>query len=199
MGIWASEKLTDFLNSEYGFVCDAELWNYDNYNITEYKNWFLGSQGKKAGRWFTPLGADNINIITPSFETDLVEEQPVKGLVRQGSFKDLLYMDNIATKAYYDLNPYAAYSGGDFREQIITNRLNPRGKTAIIIRDSYGCAFTPFISLAMSKTYVVDIRDGGYVGEKVNLTEYISSVKPDYVFVLYTGLTASDSLYTFLD
>lgn len=198
-GIWASEKVCGYLSRNYGFKYDRSLWDMTNYNIDTYKDWFLGSQGKKVGVYFTPLGADDINLVTPKFATSLKEEQPAKELVREGSFEDLMYMDNISVKDHYGLNPYATYSGGDFREQIITNLNNPRGKTAIVIRDSFGCAFTPFFSLALSKLYVTDVRDGGYVGEKLDMREYIEKIKPDYVIVLYTGVSGGDSLYTFVD
>ena len=198
-GIWASEKVCRYLRDNYGFEYSESLWNPDNYNIKTYEDWFLGSQGKKVGVYFTPFGADDINLIVPGFETSLTEEQPEKGLVRSGSFEDLLYKDNINVKDHYHLNPYATYSGGDFREQIITNHANPDGKTAIVIRDSFGCAFTPFFSLGLGRLYVTDVRDGGYVGEKLDMREYIQKIKPDYVIVLYTGVSGGDSLYTFVD
>ncbi len=198
MGLWACEKVSQKLNKEYDFSYDKELWNIENYNVKTYKDWFLGSQGKRVGRYFTPLGPDDIDLIVPKFETSITEHQPAKDSTREGTFSEtLLYMENINVKDHYALNPYATYSGGDFREQIITNKLLPEGKTALIVRDSYGCAFTPFFSLAFSKLYVVDIRDGGYVGDKIHLTSYIKKLKPDYVFVLYTGISEGDSLYTF--
>ena len=198
-GIWASEKVCEYLCANYGFEYSKSLWDLENYKIETYEDWFLGSQGKKVGVYFTPYGADDINLIVPKFNTSLTEEQPEKGLVREGTFEDLLYKDNISVKDHYHLNPYATYSGGDFREQIITNHENPDGKTAIVIRDSFGCAFTPFFSLGFSKLYVTDVRDGGYVGEKLDMREYIQKIKPDYVIVLYTGVSGGDSLYTFVD
>ena len=198
-GIWASAKVGEFMKEAYGFKYDESVWDETNYNMTAYKSWFLGSQGKKVGRYFSPHGPDDINLITPSFDTSLTEEQPIKGLWREGTFEDLLYKENIEVKNHYNINPYATYSGGDFREQIITNRLNPHGKTVLVIRDSFGCAFTPFFSLGFNKTYVVDIREGGYVGEPLDLKKYMDEIKPDYVMVFYTGLSGGDSLYAFLN
>jgi len=196
-GLWASEKVSSCLEDLYGFQYDKSVLQKDNYTVTTYKDWFLGSQGKKVGRYFSPHGPDDINLIVPKFETSLAEYQPAKNLWREGTFKDLLYMENLNTKDHYNLNPYATYSGGDFREQIIANRMIPEGKTAIIIRDSYGCAFTPFFSLVLGNTHVVDIRDGAYVGEKLYLPDYIDKIKPDYVIVFYTGLSDGEALYAF--
>ena len=197
-GIWASAKVGKYLADSYGYPYDETVWNQNNYTKTLYYDWFLGSQGKKTGRYFSPYGPDDISLITPKFETSLVEEQPIKGLWREGTFEDLLCKENIDVKNHYVLNPYATYSGGDFREQIITNRLNPDGKTVLIIRDSFGCAFTPFFSLGFSKTYITDIREGGYVGDRLDLRAYIAEKKPDYVMVFYTGLSGGDALYNFL-
>lgn len=198
-GLWAADKVSSYMDEQYGFKYDKEIFNKDNYNIKTYKDWFLGSQGKKVGLYFTPYGADDFDIITPKFKTHLKEEQPLKGSVREGDFAEtVLYMENVETKDYYTLNSYAAYSGGDFREQIITNKLNEDGKTVLIVRDSYACAFVPFFSLAFDKTYVVDIRDNyGYIGEKIDLENYIEEINPDYVMVFYSGMSGNDSLYNF--
>ena len=99
-------------------------------------------------------------------------------------------MNNVNRKEYYRLNPYAAYSGGDFRLQIMKNNLNPSGKKILIIRDSFACAVAPFLSLHSSELHIVDIRNReGYVGNKIDVYEYIEEIKPDYVIVLYQNST----------
>lgn len=194
-GLWASKKIADTLGFEY----DKTILDTENYKTETYKNWFLGSQGKKVGTYFTKFGADDFDIITPKFETNLTETQPFKSSVRSGDFtQTVLYPENSAVRDYYRLNPYATYSGGDFREQIITNNLNPDGKKILIVRDSYACALVPFLSLTMSETYAVDIRENdGYVGDKLKISELIEEIQPDYVMVFYSGLTDLAALYDF--
>ncbi|MBQ9516639.1 MAG: hypothetical protein IJR60_01015 [Eubacterium sp.] len=186
-GFWAVGKMCTELHDLYGFEYDKEITDLNNYNVKNYENWFLGSQGKKTGRLFTELGADDISLITPKFETNLVEEQPNKNEVREGDFSEsVLFMENIENKDYYNLNPYAVYSGGDFRLQIIKNRLANNNSKVVLVRDSYSCATVPFLSLAVSELHVVDVRDGDYyVGDRVNVYEYIKQQKPDYVIVAY--------------
>lgn len=198
-GLWAAGKVSEYMDEQFDFEYDEEIFDKENYNVKTYKDWFLGSQGKKVGTYFTRYGADDFNIITPKFKTELKEEQPLKGSVREGDFTEtVMYMENVERKDYYTLNAYAAYSGGDFREQIITNKLNDDGEIILIIRDSYACAFVPFFSLASYKTYVVDIRDTyGYIGDRPNLQSYIETIKPDYVMVFYSGMSGNDSLYDF--
>ena len=195
----AAGEISATLCDKYGFNYDKENMNIENYNVKTLKNWFLGSQGKKVGSFFTPLGPDDIDIITPKFETSLTEEQPNKGAVREGRFEDtVMYMENASARDLYTLNPYATYSGGDFREQIITNHLNPDGASVLLIRDSFSCAMSPFLALNASKLYCVDVRAGGmYVGDKIRVYEYIERIKPDYVLVMYTGVSSGDDLFDF--
>lgn len=198
-GLWASGEICSELGRLYGFEYDKNISDISNYSIETYEDWFLGSQGKKVGSYFTSLGRDDINIITPKFETSLTEEQPLKNHYREGTFSEtVLYMENIETKDLYNLNPYVTYSGGDFREQIITNKLKSDGKTVLLIRDSFACAAAPFLSLNTGKLYVADVRDDEYyVGNKINVYEYIDKIKPDYVIVMYNGVSSGMDLFDF--
>ena len=191
-GFWAFGKIYNELNSLYGFKYDEKITNIDNYNIKVYNDWFVGSQGKKTGRYFTKFGAEDIDIITPKFETSLIEERPNVNESKSGDFlSSVMFMENIEEKDYYNLHPYAAYSGGDFRLQIITNKLNKGGKKVVYIGDSFSHVCVPFLSLGFSEIHKIDVRNyEWYVGEKINVQEYIEKVKPDYVIVMYTGIMA---------
>lgn len=194
-GAW---EIADCLKDRYGFTYDQSLSDINNYNVNVLKDWFLGSQGKKTGKFFAKGGADDISIIIPKFDTALKEEQPAKGTFREGTFEEtVMFMENVERKDYYNLNPYVAYSGGDFREQIITNKLNPEGKTILLVRDSFSCAMSPFLSLAASRINCIDVRDGGYVGVKPDVYAYIEALRPDYLVVMYTGMSAGEDLYDF--
>lgn len=188
---WAVGEICRTLSEEYGFTFDSRYTELENYEVKVYEDWFLGSYGKKVGRFFTDEGAEDISLITPRFDTELEEEQPYKDGQRTGSFSEtVLYMDNISTRDYYGKNPYAAYSGGDFRLQIVRNKRNPEGEKILLIRDSYACAAAPFLALNTSELHIVDIRGySGMVGEKMSVSAYIAEIEPDYVLVLYTGVS----------
>ncbi len=198
-GLWAVGEIFGELERRYGFSYDKSVTELSSYNTKTLENWFLGSQGKKVGSFFAKDAVDDIDIITPKFETSLKEIQPMKNSIREGSFENtVMYMGNAEKRDLYTLNPYASYSGGDFREQIIENNLNADGKKILLIRDSFGCAVMPFMSLGVSSLHVVDVRDGEYyIGEKVNVFEYIKETDPDYVVVLYNGMSDNKSLYDF--
>ena len=189
-GFVAAKTLCEELESKYGFSYNQSYADINQYNIKTYRNWFLGSRGKKVGTFFTWKGADDFDLITPKFKTDMTQVQPFKGEVRNGDFKDtVLYMDNLR-KSFYKLSAYATYSGGDFRLQIMKNNLNKNGKKILLIRDSYACVVAPFLSLQTSELHICDMRNSSYyVGDKINAKDYIKKIKPDYVVVLYSDVT----------
>ncbi len=199
-GFWANGKVCSHLNKLYGFEYNEQYTDLTNFNIETYEDWFLGSYGKKTGRFIVSGGAEDIDIITPKFDTDLTQEQPFKNEIIRGPFDEtVLKKTHINTKDYYGRNPYATYSGGDFQLQIIKNHLNPEGKKIIMIRDSMACVVTPFLSLNASELHILDMRDFANVsGERINVYDYINQEKPDYVIVLFAGIkTLGSEKYDF--
>lgn len=198
-GFVATGIICEMLHTKYDFNYNAQYTDVKNYEIKTYKDWFLGSRGKKVGKYFTWNGADDFELIIPRFQTELIEEQPFKNQIREGKFEDtVLYMENME-KDYYKINPYVTYSGGDFRLQIMKNKLNLNGSKILLIRDSFACVVSPFLALQTSELHICDVRDDShYVGDKLDMKEYIEQVQPDYVLVLYTGIgDVSDSRYDF--
>ncbi len=193
-GFLANKAICEELNERYGFDYNEQYADINFYDVKNYSDLFLGSKGKKVGSSFTTHGADDFELIIPRFETSLTEEQPFKNEIREGCFEDsVLYMENLK-KDYYKINTYATYSGGDFRLQIMKNNLNQEGKTILLVRDSFACVVAPFLALQTSELHVCDIRDGeNYVGDKLNMEEYIEKIKPDLVLVLYTGVDCPTS------
>ena len=200
-GFEANNALLNKLNSLYGFDFNKKLTDLSNYNIEHYKTWFLGSKGKKVGTFFTWHGADDFDLITPKFETNIIEERPFKNQIRTGSFKEtVLYMYNMK-RDYYNINTYATYSGGDFRLQIMKNNFNTNGKKILLICDSFAGVVAPFLALQTNELHICDMRNFDYyVGDKLNVEKYIKKIEADYVIVLYSGVTSlenSDGRYDF--
>ena len=196
VGFAVAGSICERLASLYGFSYDERLTDLSNYTVTTYPNWFLGSLGKKVGTYFTWQGADDFDLITPDFETAFIEEQPMKGEVRRGAFEDtVLDMANME-KDHYGLIPYATYCGGDYRLQIFTNLQKPDGKKILLVRDSYASVVAPFLALQASELHICDVRDYEYfVGDKLDLGAYISQIEPDYVIVLYSGVSGKDTAH----
>lgn len=197
--LWAVNRVADELKNRFGYEYDKEKLDIDNYSVEIHFNAFLGSQGKKTGQYFTEHGLDDINIITPKFDTMFTDTQVGKDYVKTGPFSDvLIHKYHINDADIYNKNPYAAYLGGDYREQIIENHLNMEGKNVLLIKDSFSCAFAPFFAMTNHNTYLLDMRDfAEFKGDRINVEEYIERVKPDYVLVMYTGVTSEDRVYDF--
>ena len=191
---WAFTEICNKLKNEYNFEYISEILSLSNYKIKFYENWFLGSQGKKVGRYFTPLGTDNFSLITPKFETNLTVTENNK--TRTGSFNNaILRLEKLTSKNYYKQNCYATYSGGDFPVQIIENNLLPdTAPKILIIRDSFACSVSPFLALTAKSIHNIDIRTDLH-GDKCieNIYDYIKEYQPDYVMVLYSGLDISEN------
>ena len=201
-GFLANAIICSELSSLYGFRYDKQYTDIANYRIVNYPHWFLGSRGKKVGTWFTWQGADDFELIIPDFETSMSEERPLENEFREGAFEDTVLFRKRLEKDLYGSNTYAAYSGGDYRLQIMRNRLNPAGDRILLIRDSFACAVAPFLALQTGELHICDMRNFKYyAGDKFYMDEYIRKINPDYVLVLYSDVTPiSESLgkYDFL-
>jgi hypothetical protein len=185
-GFIATKVICEELKEKYGFQYNSEYININNYNVEVFHDYFLGSAGKKVGRFFDWQGADDIEIITPKFNTELSEERPLSEEERRcGKFDEtVLFMERMI-KDYYNTNPYATYGGGDYRLQIMTNNLNPYGKKILLIRDSFSGVIAPFLALQTRELHIIDDREGDYPeGDIVDIESYIREIQPDYVIVV---------------
>ena len=186
-GLYVSSAICSELQERYGFEYNPEYADLNHYKVETYPNCFLGSLGKKVGKYFTASQLEDFDLITPLFETSFVKEIPCRNSVISGSFYDTMLYPRYLSKDYYTVNMYATYSGGDFRLQKITNNNHPDGETIVIISTSYGCVVTPFLAVHAKELHIIDDREGSYPsGERVDLEEYFQSVQPDYVIVLFS-------------
>ncbi|MEG2455194.1 MAG: hypothetical protein RSC08_02975 [Oscillospiraceae bacterium] len=168
------------------------LRNPDSFSKTTYYDYFLGSQGKRTGTLYS--GTDDIDVWKPNFMTRFRYQSSGGGFDRVGSFEDtLLFEDQIAQRDLFNGNPYTLYSGGDFPLGRITNYYNPDGPRIMLLRDSFSCALAPFLALACSELYTVDLR---YFNDE--FLQYVNWLKPDLVFVLYSpGSARLDTTFDF--
>ncbi len=188
--LWAADKISGKLNSDYGFQIDLTLLDKSNFSTTLYKNWFLGSQGKRVGQYFA--GTDDFNLILPKYETDIIcAYYGIGGLVqnRTGSFENtVIFRENFDKKNYFDSNTYQTYSGAEYCVSTYLNN-NIEGKKILVIRDSFSNTLAPFFSLAACKELrTIDPR---YF--KDSITDYIDEFKPDAVLMLYSITALSHS------
>ena len=189
----AWQEVADLLDERYGWATDPALTDEDNYEKIVYEDYFLGSQGKRVGSLYT--GVDDITRYSPKFDTSLTYSIMDSGVVREGSFDvSVLFPERVEQKDWFNGNPYTLYSGGDYGFARIVNHNNPDGPKILLIRDSFACAFAPFLALSCSELITVDMR---YL-EAGSLPETIAREAPDLVMTLYTaGTTALPNMFTF--
>lgn len=192
-GFWAYTKVADYILE----VTDVPLegatitTNFSNYNVEVYPQSFLGSQGRRVGRLYA--GLDDFELITPKFETNyIVEISTHKGSVlkRQGTFDKSLIDRSVADMGLpVSTNRYATYLGGDYPSVKIKNLGVSEGKL-LIIQDSFGLVFSPFLSLNFAETHIVDLRH-----RRLEILEYVAEEQFDIVIFLYNaGFYRADNM-----
>lgn len=180
-GFWAYTEVAKVLNEDYGIALDESSMDINNYEIEIYEDIFLGSQGKRTGQYFA--GVDDMSIIIPKMATNMRVEIPVHNVIREGSYEEVMFKWDNLKKDYFNLNPYAAYIGGDYPLCIQKNNSAQNDKKILILKDSFTIATQPYYSFLFKEVDVIDLRhftDG-------TLKEYIDKTNPDMVITLYTS------------
>lgn len=180
-GKWAAEKIVDKLNSDYGYSINKELYSNENFTYTEYKNAWLGEQGKKLGKSY--VGLDDFTLIEPKYDTNFIVY--INGGFVQGSFADTM----INKYFYLDENNKDVYEAGSWHYSylpgmngsIIGNWNVGTGKI-LLFSDSYAQVMTPFLALGVNQVDTLVLRDWG---EEFDLGEYLSAGNYDTVIVSY--------------
>ena len=178
---WAYTKTAQYLHDEYGYELDEQSMDFDNYNKDVYKDWFLGSQGKKTGRYVA--GLDDISIIYPKWDTKMSVTIPTEGIVREGTYREAVFDERCLEKDYYNISTYTAYLGNmlDLCEQRNPSAVNHA--KVLVIKDSFAIAMTPYLSFMFDEVDVIDLR----YYEKGTLKEYIDKTSPDVVIMPYSS------------
>ncbi|MFQ7110046.1 MAG: DHHW family protein [Anaerovoracaceae bacterium] len=186
--LWAADIINKYIMDKYGYDYDEKLYDTDNYNIIKYKDWFLGSLGKRTGNWYSEV--DDFSLIIPKFETSFdFEAETSKGHVEKtGDFREVMIDDSNLVKNYFEINTYAAYIGGDFPINIIHNKGLNNNKRTLLLRDSFSCAMLPYLSLASEYTVALDLRHY----KEQSLEEYLANNKFDCVIIAYNPSSISD-------
>ena len=183
-GKMAAEVIAKELNRNYGYRIDLTLYDEDRFNYKEYKNAWLGEQGKKLGASF--VGLDDFVSILPNYDTSFRVSNGEK--VLKGSFSDIL----VNEKRYLPENNEDIYDASSWHYSYmertgingtkIENHLNTDGKKVLVLGDSYEQITIPFLALGVSEVQCLVLR--GYEG---SLREYIDSHEIDTIVIAYAS------------
>lgn len=178
--LWAAEKLAARLHADYDVDVDFGHFSEADYDVVNYENYFLGSQGKKVT--LAKTTAEDIALYYPKFSTAVQLEIPSLGIDTRGDFTIMYDMEMVKKRDFYGGNPYGAYGYGDMPEIKVHNFTNEhlRDKKILIIRDSMVDTVLPFLSMGLKDITLLDIRH--FNG---SVRRYVEDFKPDIVIVMY--------------
>ena len=180
-GLWAYGKIIRKLET-MGAIAPVDPFYTDpnNFSFITYKDAFLGSSGKRTGRYFA--GLDDATYIHPNFETNISISMPHRELQLQGRFEDVSYHLELnydfEHPDYFNKNFYAAYGWND---NPITHWRNPQApdqSKVMLIGESFGNIPFSLMSLSLGVCDEVDMR---HFTE--DFQEYYENYQPDTVIL----------------
>lgn len=187
-GLWATGIIARHLNEQNIIKSDLSLLKDDKWRKEIFKNYFLGSRGKKVT--LNRTKPDDISIYHPLFPTNIHVDIPDENIKQQGDF-DILYDKGCLGEVdYYHKNPYAAYSHADQPYMYIRNDNIMDNKKVLLIKNSFGNVVLPFLVTQFKHTYELDLRQ--FNGSAHN---FIGHIKPDVVIVLYHQEHLNEDIY----
>lgn len=182
---WAVGEVVSYLKDSLKMDLDPEYIYTDseNYNSILYKKNFLGSQGRRVGKYYG--GVDDYTLMLPKFDTNytVTINKTNNSTVVEGTFEEAIVKSHLLDEKDIFTNRYASYFGADYPEVIVENHLANNNKKVLILKDSFGIPFSAFLSTMVGETRLLDTRY--YEG---SVEEYVKAYKPDLVLYVYKSI-----------
>lgn len=187
----AASFIANQLNRKYGIEINSSNLDASHYSVEWLPNFFLGSIGKKVT--LSRAKPDDFPILHPDFPTNIHLEIPARGINTDGQFETTYDKSEISHIDYYKRNPYGAYGYADQAFITISNQKlsSFSNKKVLVIKDSFGDALAPLLSLGCKSITVIDLRPF-----KGSLHSLIKELQPDIVIILYTNNWSSPINWT---
>lgn len=192
---WAASQFCDVLEERYGETLDPDDYYKDkeNYNFITYEDIFLGSMGRKTGRFYTEV--DDFTLIYPKFGTNYNYENSISGdLQFTGRFEEALLATPVIRQSSqpFDTDMYGMYLYGNPAFTHIENTEHPEGIRICIIKDSFAVPFSAFTSLRCN---TVDLIDPRFYEE--DYYETIKNGDYDYVVLMFSPENIVEEFFPF--
>ena len=181
-GKWAAKIIAEKLNRDYGYKIRTDIYDDTKYTYTEYKDVWLGEQGRKLSKAY--VGLDDFTCIEPKFETNYTVST-VNGTYN-GTFSETMidknnYNSEDLEAIYACPSWHYSYLRAGMNQSVIKNNMVKKGKV-LVLGDSYEQVMVPFLSLGVNEVRTLVLR--GYEG---SLQEYIKANDIDTVVVAYAS------------
>ena len=170
----------------YGECQDPDQWE-----VHQKEDWFLGSRGKRTGKYFA--GTDALIWLTPKFDTTISFANVYRNQFLSGDFCDANIRDRyIESRDYFEDNPYCVYVGGNYPLVKYRNVNASSDKKVLIVQDSFCLPVEAFMSTVFKEVDTIDMR----YYTCGSLDEYILDTKPDVVIMnINAGSVANIDMY----
>lgn len=190
--------LIDKLNADYheNLDSDYKFRDLENYNTITYKDSYVGSLGRKVGKFYA--GLDDFTLIYPKFKTsfDIKMKSYDYELELTGRFEEsLLSIENLRNTDLFSPNSdkYSAYLFGNQGYIHVKNNLSTNNKKVLFIKDSLAVPLAAFMTNCVSDVYLIDPRI--YDGD---ITEAVNNISDlDYIFVSFSPQNLSEEFFKF--
>lgn len=170
-GFYAYGKLADWIEEKTGVRVDEKIRDIDNYSITTYKDWHLGSRGQRTGFLFA--GIDDFDLILPKFDTMVTNGDGAADFEEYFISYTALKKRDMTSRYTYDVTLEQAW--GNYVNLLADNDLK-----VLVIGDSFMKAVCPYLNISYKENRFVHYQ---YLG---TLTEdYVAEYDPDVVILLY--------------
>lgn len=178
-GFYAYGIFEDYIVEKTGCSVDERISDIDNYTVTTYKNWHLGSRGQRTGRYYA--GIDDFDLIIPNFDTAIQSDSGVVGCMQDV----VINMEPLQNKEYTSRYTYDWVLGDSLGHYVNLDCENEI--KILIVTDSFGKAVTPFLMMGFSEIDFVYNEDVSGI-----TPEFIESFDPDIVILMYYPLCLSE-------
>lgn len=163
---YAFTQITDWIERETGVVVDSNVTNLDNYEIETYKNWYLGSYGKRVGKYFA--GMDDYRLVIPKFDVTFVDEEG----------KSHSFYDQIVNNRMFESGDTTSRYIYEFAlKEPVGIATTSRDLSVLFVSDSYATAMAPYLKLAYCDYYFQHY-------EKGFSADYVLQTNPDVVVLM---------------
>ncbi|SFC74387.1 alginate O-acetyltransferase AlgX-related protein [Butyrivibrio sp. YAB3001] len=179
-GLYAYGYLEDYIKDKTGCIIDDRIRDINNYSVTKYKKWHLGSRGQRTGIFYA--GIDDFDLIVPNFDTKIQNDYGEIGTVSELMFDmTALEQKNLSSRYTYD-----SVQGKTLGHYVNLNSMND--VKVLLVSDSFGKALGQYLAMGVKEVKYI------YDGEDYELTpEYIEEYDPDVVIMLYYSENVKDN------